>query len=92
MNHPNIITIYEINETASTPFIAAEFIAGENLRERVLRTRLTISESLDIWVLKDYLRGRKALLVVDNFEQVSAAAPVITELLAAAPRLNWKCL
>ena len=48
LNHPNIITIYEIKETASTPFIAAEFIEGETLRERMSRTRLTISESLDI--------------------------------------------
>jgi non-specific serine/threonine protein kinase len=48
LNHPNIITIYEIEETDSTHFIATEFIDGETLRQRMSRTSLTIAESLDI--------------------------------------------
>jgi predicted ATPase/serine/threonine protein kinase len=48
LNHPNIITIYEIEGTESTQFIATEFIDGETLRQRMSRMRLTISESLDI--------------------------------------------
>src|SRR5207253_4850283 len=35
LNHPNIITIYEIDETDSGHFIATEFIDGETLRERM---------------------------------------------------------
>src|SRR5260221_1592610 len=35
LNHPNIITIYEIDETESGHFIATEFIDGETLRERI---------------------------------------------------------
>ena len=38
--------------------------------------------------LKQYLRAKQLLLVLDNFEQVTDAAPVIGELLAAAPRLD----
>src|SRR5262249_9014165 len=34
-----------------------------------------------------YLRTRKLLLLIDNFEQVTSAAPLIAELLAAAPGL-----
>ena len=34
-----------------------------------------------------YLRARRLLLVLDNFEQVIDGAPVVTELLAAAPGL-----
>jgi len=48
LNHPNIVTIYEIEEEHSTHFIATEFIDGENLRQRMARVRLTIAESLDI--------------------------------------------
>ena len=38
--------------------------------------------------LKDYLRDRRVLLLLDNFEQLLRAAHVVTELLAAAPQLK----
>ena len=38
--------------------------------------------------LKDHLRGKQMLLVLDNFEQVIDAAPLLTELLSAAPGLK----
>src|SRR6266496_1961959 len=34
LNHPNIITIYEIEQIDPVHFIATEFIDGETLRER----------------------------------------------------------
>ena len=34
-----------------------------------------------------YLRSRRTLLVLDNFEQVTGAAPLLAQLLAAAPGL-----
>src|SRR5437870_4622853 len=47
LNHPNTLTIHEINETNGRRFIATEFIEGETLRER-LRSNLEIDEALDI--------------------------------------------
>jgi len=38
--------------------------------------------------LTSYFAGRRALLVLDNFEQVVDAAPVVAELLRAAPRVT----
>lgn len=38
--------------------------------------------------LSSYLRDRRLLLVLDNFEQVDDAAPLVAELLAAAPGLR----
>src|SRR6267378_4296850 len=35
LNHPHILTIYEIGTTGSTRFIATEFIDGETLRQRI---------------------------------------------------------
>jgi predicted ATPase/DNA-binding CsgD family transcriptional regulator len=38
--------------------------------------------------LQDHLREQQLLLLLDNFEQVVSAAPVVAELLVAAPRLR----
>ena len=37
LNHPNILTIYEIEEIDSINLIATEFIDGETLRARIQR-------------------------------------------------------
>jgi len=50
LNHPNILTIYEIAETEAIPMIAAEFIEGETLREHLTRKRMSTQESLDVAV------------------------------------------
>jgi serine/threonine-protein kinase len=50
LNHPNIITIYEVDETESGHFIATEFIDGETLRQHERRSPLTLNESLDVAV------------------------------------------
>jgi len=38
--------------------------------------------------LKEYLRDRELLLILDNFEQIAGAAPTLVELLKAGPRLR----
>jgi len=48
LNHPNILTIYEIGSEHGAHFIATEFIEGASLRERMLETRISINEALDI--------------------------------------------
>ncbi|MBL8205869.1 MAG: protein kinase [Blastocatellia bacterium] len=47
LNHPNILTIYDIGEAQSTHFIATEYIAGETLRARLQRP-LALDETLSI--------------------------------------------
>ena len=48
LNHPNIITIYEIDEADSGHFIATEFIDGETLREHLKRGHMKLSDILDV--------------------------------------------
>jgi serine/threonine protein kinase/Tol biopolymer transport system component len=48
LNHPNIITIFEIRQVGSSHVIATEFVEGETLRTRANRAPLSISEALDI--------------------------------------------
>ncbi len=48
LNHPNILTVYEIGEDGSTYYIASELIEGETLRQRLARGRMELDEALDI--------------------------------------------
>ncbi|MCG3162479.1 MAG: Serine/threonine-protein kinase PknD [Acidobacteria bacterium] len=54
LNHPNIITIYEIGETVTEAgelrFIVAEFIEGRTLRERMKESRLDCAAALEVAV------------------------------------------
>ncbi len=50
LNHPNIITIYEIGESDGTNFIATEFIEGETLRDRLMEGKMPLNELLSIAV------------------------------------------
>jgi eukaryotic-like serine/threonine-protein kinase len=47
LNHPGILTIYEIGETDALHFIVTEFIEGQTLRERI-QSGLRLEETLDI--------------------------------------------
>src|SRR5437660_7503754 len=48
LNHPNILTVYEIGEDHSTHYIASELIEGETLRQRLMRGRMELSEAVDV--------------------------------------------
>jgi len=48
LNHPNIITIYEIDKTDTCHFIALEFIDGKTLRRRLRRHEMKIDQVLDV--------------------------------------------
>jgi len=65
------------------PISAPELVAGAIAQ--TVGVRETAGRPL-LDGLYDYLRDKHMLLLLDNFEQVSPAAPVIAELLAAAPR------
>jgi eukaryotic-like serine/threonine-protein kinase len=50
LNHPNILTIYEVGEENGRHFIATEFIDGVTLRRRMMGEPLEITEVLEIAV------------------------------------------
>ena len=48
LNHPHILTVYEVGEDDGKPYIAMEYIEGETLRQRVRVGALQVRETLDI--------------------------------------------
>jgi serine/threonine protein kinase/tetratricopeptide (TPR) repeat protein len=48
LNHPNIATIYEVNESEDEPFLAMELVQGETLRQILQRDALEPSQVLSI--------------------------------------------
>src|SRR6266536_5578404 len=48
LNHPNILTIYEVGADSSLRYIASELIEGETLRQRLGRESMQLSEAVEI--------------------------------------------
>jgi predicted ATPase/class 3 adenylate cyclase/DNA-binding CsgD family transcriptional regulator len=72
-------------------FVALSAIHDPTLIIPTIAQTLGLAESPDQLLfdsLKDYLRDSQMLLLLDNFEQVISAAPLLTELLSAANALK----
>ena len=72
-------------------FVSLSHIADPTLVAPAIAQALGVKqvasrEMLD--TLGDYLSDKQILLLLDNFEQVVSAAPLVVRLLAAAPRLK----
>ena len=50
LNHPNILTIYEVGEHENNHFIVSELVNGENLRKVINEKKTSLDEILDIGI------------------------------------------
>ena len=58
LNHPNIVTIYEIGKSNTTHFIATEFVDGKTLRQLINQKPFTLGETLNVCMqVADALSG-----------------------------------
>ena len=48
LNHPHILTIYEVGEDNGAPYIAMEYVEGQTLRQKITNNGLELKETLDI--------------------------------------------
>jgi serine/threonine protein kinase len=66
LNHPNIVTIYDVNECEGLHFIAMEHVDGETIKNRIARTSgIALSESLDLAIqMADALVSAHAMGII----------------------------
>lgn len=65
MNHPNIITIYGIEQTADFNFIVTELVEGKTLRERLAEKPFTAKEAIEIGIqIADALDSAHSLGII----------------------------
>jgi Tol biopolymer transport system component len=65
LNHPNIVTIYEVGESDGTYFIATELVEGKTLRELMLHARPDVKTALNmIGQIADALAAAHAAKIV----------------------------
>ncbi|HEY6328888.1 MAG TPA: serine/threonine-protein kinase, partial [Blastocatellia bacterium] len=50
LNHPNIVTIYEIGRFEDSHFIAQELVEGQTLRERITGKLIDVEPAIDIGI------------------------------------------
>ena len=50
LNHPNICTIFEIDEADGHPFIAMELLEGQTLRQKIMGKALDLETVLDLGI------------------------------------------
>ena len=48
LNHPNILTIFEIGSEDSTHFMVTEYVEGETLRQHMASARMKLGEALEV--------------------------------------------
>ena len=48
LNHPNVVTIYDVGHDGDVSYMATEFVEGETLRHRLNRGPMTFSEVADV--------------------------------------------
>ena len=58
LNHPNLLTLYDVGEHEGTPYLVTEMLDGESLRARLSRGKLPLRQAVQI--AADVARGLAA--------------------------------
>jgi serine/threonine protein kinase len=102
LNHPNILTIYEVGESSGAHFIATEYIEGETLRKRMDRP-IPLLEVLDIaigigsglivaheaWIVHRDIKPENVMLRRDGYVKVlDFGVAKLTQNFGAGPAIR----
>jgi serine/threonine protein kinase len=75
LNHPNIITIYEIEQIDDVNFIATELIDGEVLREQVRRGPMNLDDVIDV--------------AIQTASALRQLMPLASFIATSSPKILW---
>jgi len=75
LNHPNIVTVFDVSVDGDAPFIASEVIDGQSLRDEIRRGRVPLKRTLDL-----------ATQIADGLSAAHEAGIVHRDL---SPRTSW---
>jgi serine/threonine protein kinase/tetratricopeptide (TPR) repeat protein len=70
LNHPNILTVYEIGAEGNRQFIATEFIEGMTLRASLACGRMNLHAALEIAVVHRDIKPENIMLRPDGYAKV----------------------
>ena len=48
LNHPNILSVYDVGTDAATPYVVLEFLDGKNLRDRLNEGPLSMAKAIEM--------------------------------------------
>jgi predicted ATPase/class 3 adenylate cyclase len=81
VDHRDGVFFVDLSPIRDPGLVASSIAQSLGLKERPHQTALA--------TVMGHLRERSALLILDNFEQVAAAAPIVAELIQASPRTHF---
>lgn len=81
LNHPNIVTIYDIGKSGQTRYIAAEFVEGTTLRDRLAPGGMDLNEAIGIAIqCAGALAAAPAVRLGGRFPGLTGKAPLASEV------------
>ena len=81
LNHPNILTVYEISEDHSSHYIASELIEGETLRQHLMRGRMELVKLLTSrpkWRVRSLPLTTRELFIATSSRRTSCSGRTAT--------------
>jgi serine/threonine protein kinase len=84
LNHPHIVTIYDVGEQDGATFIAMELLDGEPLDRRLRKGPIGVSEGLQLGRCRSRLRSRS--LMAAGSSTATSSRPTSSSPATVAPR------